>query len=91
MGDGYHIYADRRALVTFVCCPRFVFRLGRGLVDESTSGPSISGPGGADGPVAATGTFSRHSALGSSAFSLPRGIPTVSGGALGDLQHECGG
>ena len=91
MGDRHHLHSYRRTLVVLVRRIGFVFGPGRGLVDESASGPPAGGPSGADGLVAAARTDPGHSALGSRVSVYLRGIPTVSGGAPGDLQHECGG
>ena len=91
MGHGYHLHSHGRTLVVPVRRAGFVFRPGRGLVDEPTSGPPVGGPSGADGLVAATGADPSHSALGSGLSVYLGGIPTVPGSAPRDLQHECGG
>jgi hypothetical protein len=90
MGDRHHLHSHDRALVVSVRRVGFVFRPGRRLVDEPTSGPAAGGPSGANGLVAATCAYPSHSALGSGLPIYLGGIPTVSGGSPRDLQHECG-
>lgn len=91
MGDRYHLYSDHRALVVSLCRAGFVFRAGRRVVDECRSGPSAGGPRGAHGVVAAASPHPGYPALRSGVSVYLRGIPTVPGGASGDLEHECGG
>jgi len=59
----HHLHPHGRTLVVPLHCAGYVFRLGRELVNEPTSGPAVGGPRGADGVVAAPRTDPSHSAF----------------------------
>lgn len=91
MGHGYHLYSDRRTLALLVRRAGYAFRARGGLVDASTARPPVGRPSRPDGVMAAASPDPSHSALGSGLPIFLRGIPTVFGGASGDLEHECRG
>jgi hypothetical protein len=91
MGDRHHLYSYSRTLIVPLYRAGLVFGARRGLVDESTSGPLVGRPSGADGLVAATWPHPGDSALGSGLSIHLGGIPTVLGGSPRNRQHECGG
>jgi len=72
VGDRHYLPSHRGALVVPLHRAVSVFRRGGGLVNEPSAGPPVSGPGGADGILAAARWHADHSSFGSGGVSLPR-------------------